>query len=75
MCMKNTFYFVTFLKEAPQSANLFGTYIEGPIFVGVECLSGLTLQYEASLVSLNSELIIVFEEVLVIQFFIRILQR
>ena len=52
--MKNTFYLVTSLKEAPQSANLFGNYVEGPIFVGVECLSGLTLQYEASLVSLNS---------------------
>ena len=38
------------LKEAPDSANLFGTYSEGPVFVGIECLSGLTRQYEANLV-------------------------
>ena len=37
-------------KEAPDSANLFGTYSDGPVFVGIECLSGLTQQYEADLV-------------------------
>ena len=37
-------------KEAPDSANLFGTYSDGPVFVGIECLSGLTRQYEADLV-------------------------
>ena len=41
------------IKEAPQAANIFGTYSEGPVFIGVECQSGLTFQYEASLVSLK----------------------
>ena len=49
--------FPTFLKilikEAPQAANIFGTYSEGPVFIGVECQSGLSFQYEANLVSLK----------------------
>ena len=41
------------IKEAPQAANIFGAYNEGPVFIGVECQSGLTFQYEADLVSLK----------------------
>ena len=41
------------IKEAPQAANIFGAYSEGPVFIGVECQSGLTFQYEADLVSLK----------------------
>ena len=42
---------IIIIKEAPQAANIFGAYSEGPVFIGVECQSGLTFQYEADLVS------------------------
>ena len=46
--------FSILLQEAPNSASLFGSCYEGPVIVGVECESGLELQYMAEIVSFDS---------------------
>ena len=38
------------LQESPSSANIFGTYDEGPVLLSIDCESGISYQYEAELV-------------------------
>ena len=51
------------LQESPSSANIFGTYDEGPVLLSIDCDSGLSYQYEAELVrkSLHDIGVICFE--------------
>ena len=46
------------LQESPSSANIFGTYDEGPVLVSIDCDSGISHQYEAELVKISLQDII-----------------
>ena len=38
-------------QESPKSATIFGTYVNGPVIITINCQSGHSFQYDAELVS------------------------
>ena len=56
-------FFSSHMVLQHSSANIFGTYDEGPVLLSIDCDSGISYQYEAELVrkSLHDISVICFE--------------